>query len=56
MSAELEFQVAEAATGRNPKSSSAHLLNGVSGFGSTQRYQFQTKTPLRTIAATRKHE
>jgi len=39
-------------TGRNAKSSSAHLLSGVSGFRATQRYQFQSETPLRTVAVT----
>mgnify|MGYP000079779535 FL=1 len=33
------------------KPSLALPLNGVSGLRSTQRYQFQTETPLRTVAA-----
>ena len=58
-STKLEFGVAGVqypagvATGKNPKSSSVLLLNGVSGFGAAQRYQFQPETPLRTI---RSHE
>ena len=60
-SAELEFGVAgvhtsRRATGGNPKSSSALLLSGVSGFGATYEYQFQTETPLRIVAALRKRE
>ena len=44
------------APGKNPKSSSAYLLSGVSGFGATYEYQFQTETPLRTLAATEKYK